>query len=583
MPTARSPRGVPFIPTTKADVMIKGFGLEKLLALSFAMVLITAGAAGLISIHGQRVVQRSSNAAAVEAGHALLAQRLAMLQQREQATSRAFFLQPAEHGDKRCEEAARDFGSILDKLSADAPDPTAQNDLIALRSAWSAGESELHKMFELSRAGHNDMMLAELPASVSISKRIQVALSAYVKYTEGLANQKLQDEKTTSDHVLWFSSVLIAVSIAVAIALGIFTVRIVGERIHGAQRALVEIEHKDLSGDDIEVFTSDALGSALNSVNRMKEALAGTLNTLGQIGAQVSAAATELAASAQTAARSADDQREQADRVAATLTQMSSSIAEVAHHASLVAQSAMGATNSVREGDEAVAATTTKMAQISEQSAVVAGTLDELVKDSERISRAASLIQAISAQTNLLALNAAIEAARAGEHGKGFSVVASEVRKLAEQTGKATTEIEGMIGSIQARARDAVQSSLSEREHIAEGVALSDATREFFGRIREAVTSVDSMIEQIASAATQQSAATEELNRNLHSIAQLIAHSATTAHESSAACVDLSKLSEEMHSQVVQFKLPNSRQKRRQSQSAPNARVSLQPAHFAGR
>lgn len=562
--------------------MTKRFGLERLLALSFSTVLLTAGAAGLICIRGQQLVQRSSNAAATEARHALLAQHLAMLQQREQATSRAFFLQPAEHGDKRCEEAARNFSSILDKLDADSPDPTAQQDLAALRSAWSAGETELHKMFELSRTGHSDQMLAELSTSVTLSKRIQTALSAYVNYTEGLADQRLQEEKRTSDHIFWFSSILIFVSIVVAIALGTFTVRIVSGRVRAAQSALEAIEQEDLSGEDIEVFTTDALGSALNSVNRMKSALGNTLGALGQIGAQVSAAATELAASAESSAQSADNQREQTDRVAATLTEMSSSIAEVAHHASLVSQSAMGATTSVRQGDDAVAATTAKMAEISEQSAVVAGTLDALVKDSERIGRAASLIQAISSQTNLLALNAAIEAARAGEHGKGFSVVASEVRKLAEQTGAATTEIEGMIGSIQTQARNALESSQSERAHIAEGVALSDSTRKFFGNIREAVTSVDSMVEQIAAAATQQSAATEELNRNLHSIAQLIAHSASTAHQSSAACVDLSKLSEEMHSQVAQFKLPTTHTGRRQRPNALKTHVAWQPEPSSG-
>jgi methyl-accepting chemotaxis protein len=536
--------------------MGKRLGIERLLALGFGLVLLTTTIAGLIAIEGQRSVARSSALAQRESHHALLAQRLAMLQQREQATSRAFFLQPAEHGDQRCAEAAHDFAGIYNQLLADTEDPIGQADLASVFKAWSAGETELQKMFVMGRAGNMQAMLAEMPASVKISKDIQTALTRYVSYANDTAGQRQLEQEHVSHRVLWLTSLFIGFGFVVAILCGFVVTRAISQRVAGAQLTLEAIEQMDLSGDDIEVFTGDALGRTLISVNTMKGTLSGIIGELGQIGTQVSAAATELAASARDAAAGADNQRMQTERVASALTQMASSVAEVAKHTASASESAGRASGSVRKGDEAVALTAAKMKEITEQSATVAQSIEELARQSQQIGRAASLIHEIASQTNLLALNAAIEAARAGENGKGFSVVASEVRKLAEQTRSATDEIEAMIVSVQAQAQSALEKVRGEREHVAEGVALTETTRESFTFIRESVSAVDSMMEQIASAAQEQAATTEELNRSLHEIAQLVARSASAAHEASDACAELSQLSEQMHGQLSQFQLP---------------------------
>src|ERR1035441_7781597 len=106
----------------RRTIMLKRLGLEQLIAVGFGLVLISATISGIISIRGHMKMEACSAASAKGASQALLAEQLAMLQQREQATSRAFFLQPAEHGDQRCIEAAKRFAAIYSQLSADPSD-----------------------------------------------------------------------------------------------------------------------------------------------------------------------------------------------------------------------------------------------------------------------------------------------------------------------------------------------------------------------------------------------------------------------------------------------------------------------------
>jgi methyl-accepting chemotaxis protein len=537
--------------------MLKRLGLQQLIGLGFGLVLLSATVAGVMSVRGHLQVRRFSADAAREAGHALQAEQLAMLQQREQATSRAFFLQPAEHGDQRSIEAAQQFLSIWEQLRADSPDPEAMTQLADVRIAWDSGETESHKMFALGRQGDNAAMLAELPTSVALSKKLQTAVTRYVTYTDNLAQQRQKEQQQVAQQSLWISITLICVGFVVAIVCAWGTVRVVGQRVRSAQVSLEAIAEKNLGCEDIEVHTHDSLGRTLACVNSTKSTLGLVIGDMGRIGAQVAAAAAALAASAKDSADGAEQQRVQTEQVASALTEMAASISEVAKHTSIASESAGKATSSVREGAEAVAATTAKMAEISAQSAAVAQSVDVLAKHSEEIGRAASLIRNIAAQTNLLALNAAIEAARAGEHGRGFSVVAGEVRRLAEQTGAATGEIDAMIMSVQEQVKNALEKIRVEHDSIEEGVGLTETTHKSFDLIRDSVSTVDAMMAQIAAATHQQTGTTGELNGNLYEIVQAVTRSVGTAQESSSACTALRQLSEDMHNQLAEFQLPS--------------------------
>ena len=534
--------------------MIRRLGLEKLLALGFGLVLLIAAIAGLTAIRCEVAARNSGAASAAEGRHALMAQKLAMLQQREQATSRAFFLQPAEGGAS----AALKPRTTLPPSTSGCSQKrlTLQRRQTWFRSrALGAPANRNSEDVRPGRQGQNQQMLAELPASVALSKKIQTALTNYVAYVNGIAGERQLEQEAVARRGLWLSSLFIGAGFLVAIGCGALTIRTVSKRVNTARQALESIAAKDLSMDDIEVQTQDVVGQMLLSVNTMKGSLTEVVAELIQIGEQISAAAAELAITAEGSAHSADEQRVQTDHVATALDEIAGAIKEVARHAVSASESAVRASASVRSGDEAVALTSAKMMEITERSAEAAKSIEELVGQSEAIGRAAGLIREIASQTNLLALNAAIEAARAGENGKGFAVVAAEVRRLAEQSGAATQEIEAMIASVQAQARSALDKTRAEHNQIAEGVALTQTIRESFTLIRASVSTVDQMMEQIAKAANRQTATSEELNLNLHEIAETIGRAAVTAHESSDASAELSRISEQMHGRLSHFRL----------------------------
>src|SRR5450432_4073085 len=156
---------------------------------------------------------------------------------------------------------------------------------------------------------------------------------------------------------------------------------------------------------------------------------------------------------------------------------------------------------------------------------------------------------------NLLALNAAIEAARAGEHGRGFAVVADEVRKLAEGTTSATKEIAQMIKSIQDGTKTAVGAMQEGSTQVEVGVKFSGRAGESLKQIIQMSERVGEMIVQIATAATEQSKASDEINQNMERIATLVNESADGAQHSANACRNLSGLALDLQKMVGNFRL----------------------------
>lgn len=305
----------------------------------------------------------------------------------------------------------------------------------------------------------------------------------------------------------------------------------------------------------IKVDGNDEAGRLLAAMAKMQDKLRDTLQRIAGSATQLASAAEELNAVTDESARGLTQQNNEIEQAATAVNEMTSAVEEVARNAVSTSEASRNATTSAGDGRDLVQETVSAIERMSGDVQATATLIGDLANESRDIGKVLDVIRGLADQTNLLALNAAIEAARAGEAGRGFAVVADEVRALAHRTQQSTSEIERMIGSIQAGTEHAVDSMRNSTERAESTLNIAKGAGMSLDTINTAIVEINERNLVIASAAEEQAQVAREVDRNLVNIRDLSVQSATGASQTSAASSELSRLAVDLNGMVGRFRL----------------------------
>jgi len=347
----------------------------------------------------------------------------------------------------------------------------------------------------------------------------------------------------------------------ILIGLFILTTILIIVSINKSMNTVVTAAKEVASGDlshTVNLDSRDEMGIMASELNSMLNKLNQAFTAISGESERVFSYAGNLSDSSDHLLKGSTEQKMQVDQVVTATSEMSQTIIEMARNATDASEATKTSFEAARNGSHVSEQTKEKIMNLVESVSEASESITRLGKSSEEIGEILSVIQDIADQTNLLALNAAIEAARAGEHGRGFSVVADEVKKLAERTGKATEEIAEKIRTNQKETEGVVLSMQKGKTMADEAITTATDAGEALSTIVSGSENVMGMVERIAIAADEQSSAAEEVSQTMENTADIINQNTQRSEDVKMASGELVLLAKELKAQVDNFKTSSS-------------------------
>jgi methyl-accepting chemotaxis protein len=382
-------------------------------------------------------------------------------------------------------------------------------------------------------------------------------LGKIIDLNDKVAKEQKLAADATGAVVKWSLILATILGLLAAVGIALLLTRSVIRQLGGDPSEVSEIAMAVASGDltiDVKTGAGDTR-SVMAGMKTMVENLRELVSQTISISSGIASASAQLQATSEQIATGAEEVASQTSTVATASEEMSATSMDIARNCTFAADNSKKTSDSAENGSLVVQETIAGMEKIADRVQETAMTIGTLGTRSEQIGEIIGTIEDIADQTNLLALNAAIEAARAGEQGRGFAVVADEVRALAERTTKATREISVMIKAIQAETKAAVHAMEEGVREVEKGAMSSMKSGEALQEILTEINEVTMQINQIATAAEEQTATTSEITTNIQQVTEVVHQTARGAEETSAAAAQLAEQAQQLQGLVDHFRV----------------------------
>lgn len=343
-----------------------------------------------------------------------------------------------------------------------------------------------------------------------------------------------------------------------ALFFGVIAALFITRQIVGPLSQTLRVAERIAAGDLTHNLSSerrDELGQLQRAMQSMTVGLRQLIGGISDGVTQIASAAEQLSAVTEQTSAGVNSQKVETDQVATAMHEMTATVQEVARNAEEASEAAVAADQQAREGEKVVGEAIAQIERLAVEVGNSTAAMGDLKRESDKIGSVLDVIKSVAQQTNLLALNAAIEAARAGEAGRGFAVVADEVRSLAQRTQKSTEEIEELIIGLQSGTEQVATIMDNSRSLTDNSVELTRRAGGSLDNITRTVSAIQSMNQQIAAAAEQQSAVAEEINRSVLNVRDVSEQTAASSEETAASSAELARLGVHLQTLVGRFRV----------------------------
>ncbi|NTW58625.1 MAG: HAMP domain-containing protein [Nitrospirae bacterium] len=418
--------------------------------------------------------------------------------------------------------------------------------------AYNAYRDAIDKLIE-ARKKSADIVVLDRSLSTGADMRLRLALEEMDEEVEKNYEVKKQALGKRAERLSLIQMMVTVAAVIAGIALFTVIIRSILKAVSAVQEAADRAAKGDLT-TNVAAGNGDEIGAMAESYNKMSANLRRIVGEINTATNALASSSEELSATSDDMNKGAQQLSSQTEQVVTSMTEVSQTIMDMAKNASSAADASKNASETAAKGKKIVDSTADDMTRIAKTVQEAAGTIEELGRNSAQIGEIVVTINGIADQTNLLALNAAIEAARAGEQGRGFAVVADEVRKLAERSSQATKDIAQRISAIQAAAGESVDAMKRGSDEVDRGVALAREASASLDTIVTASANAMDMVQRIAAATEQQSAATEEVTQNMESISGITKQSSASTEQIKGSAAELARLASSLKEMTAFFK-----------------------------